>query len=206
MKKGNKMKNEKCCNSGICTEHDETCAEHEEQTEAAAELTTEDIAQQKTEEIDKVAEMRNILQRLQADFENYKKRVARDQEEYCKFATKNIIKNLLPVVDNMHLALQNKNNIEEFYKGIELIYAQLFEILREQGLEPIEALGKSFDPHQHEALLQEANPAPAGTVLEELQKGYILGNTVIRPSKVKISKGMPDGTVQQPQQSSVGNN
>lgn len=184
-----------CCNN-------ETCTEHEQQTEQ----TAEEKIRQKTTEADQLTEMKNIIQRLQADFENYKKRVTREQEEYCKFATKNMVKNMLPVIDNIQLALQNKNNIEEFYKGIELIYAQLFEILQEQGLEPIDALGKSFDPHQHEALLQESNPAPAGTILEELQKGYILGNIVVRPSKVKISKGMPDGTVQHPQQSSNGNN
>lgn len=187
-----------CCN-------DEARTEHEQQTASIAEESTAREEVEETIETDELCEMKNILQRLQADFENYKKRVTREQEEYCKFATKNVVRNLLPIVDNIQLALQNKNNSEEFYKGIELIYAQLFEILREQGLEPIEALGKSFDPHQHEALLQEANPAPAGTVLEELQKGYILGNTVVRPSKVKISKGMPDGTVQHPQQSSDGN-
>ena len=137
---------------------------------------------------DKAKELTEDLQRLQAEFENYKKRVAKEQEAFRNFATANLMNDLLDVLDNFELALKNTDNKEEFVKGVELIYAQLFSTLKERGLKEIEAKGKKFDPYLHEALLSEANDGEENIVLEVLQKGFIVNDKVIRHSKVKVSK------------------
>ncbi len=136
----------------------------------------------------KIKELTETLQRLQAEFENYKKRTERDQVDFVKFAEKDFIKSMLPVLDNFELALQNQKSPKEFLKGVELIYAQLFQLLEERGLKIIEAKGEKFDPYKHEALLTEKSNKKENLVLEELQRGYMLHDKVIRHAKVKVSK------------------
>jgi len=133
-------------------------------------------------------ELREMLQRVQADFENYRKRVEKEKEQFAATASSLIIKQLLPVVDNFEAALKNKSSNAEFAKGIEMIYAQLFSVLESAGLKPIEAEGNQFDPYLHEALMQEESDKGDGIVIEEFQKGYMIGDTVVRHSKVKVSK------------------
>ncbi|MBI2136258.1 nucleotide exchange factor GrpE [Candidatus Woesearchaeota archaeon] len=128
-----------------------------------------------------------LLQRVQADFENYKKRCHKDYENITKNACRNLIANLLPILDSFQLALKNTNNQENFIKGIELIYSQFYSALEQQGLKKIEAIGKKFDPYKHEVLLQEKSEKEEETVLEELQTGYMLGDTVLRYTKVKVA-------------------
>jgi molecular chaperone GrpE len=128
----------------------------------------------------------DTLKRVQADYENYKKRVDRDKESFTKYATTHLITSLLPLLDNFERALANTSNQKEFVKGIELIYAQLHTILKQEGVTLIDA-STTFNPHEHEALLQEVSDKPQGTILEELQKGYKLHDHIIRHTKVKIS-------------------
>lgn len=143
----------------------------------------------KSKKPSKEAELTDTLQRLQADFENYKKRIERDKAEFAKFACDSLMGEILSVLDNFELALKNKDNKEEFVKGVELIYTQFFSILEKKGLKKIDALGKEFDPRFHEALMQdEKKGAKAGTVIEEFQKGYMLGDRVLRFTKVKVSR------------------
>jgi molecular chaperone GrpE len=137
---------------------------------------------------DRKKELLETLQRVQADFENYKKRVEKEKEEFTKFASAGIIRQLLPVVDNFEAALKNSSNNAEFAKGIEMIYAQLFSVLENAGLKKIDAEGKMFDPYLHEALMQQEVDGEEGIVIEEFQKGYLFNDTVLRHSKVKISK------------------
>ncbi len=137
---------------------------------------------------EKTEELTMLLKKIQADFENYKKRVEKEKKEFTQFASQELVKNILPLLDSFQLALANDKDNEEFKKGVELIYSQLWQILEAEGLEPIEALGKQFDPFLHEALMQEASDKPEGIVLEELQRGYMLKDNVIRPAKVKIAK------------------
>ena len=137
---------------------------------------------------EKVKDLTSTLQRLQADFENYKKRVEKEKSDFKQYATAELIKKLLPVLDNFELAFKNKDD-KEFKKGIELIYAQFLSVLEEQGLKPIMSEGEIFNPYLHEAMMQETSAKPAGTIIEEFQKGYMIGNKVIRHSKVKVSKG-----------------
>ncbi|MFH0855205.1 MAG: nucleotide exchange factor GrpE [Candidatus Omnitrophota bacterium] len=131
--------------------------------------------------------------RLQADFENIRKRIEREKQDFVKFANEGIILELLNVLDDLgrsvNLAETHKEDLSVFLKGVEMILAHLYEMLKEYGLKPIEAEGKMFDPAYHEALLQVENKdLPENTVVEELQKGYLLNERVIRTAKVKVSK------------------
>ncbi|RMF55418.1 nucleotide exchange factor GrpE [Candidatus Woesearchaeota archaeon] len=137
---------------------------------------------------DEVNDLKETLQRVQADFENYKKRIEKENELIIERAKADLINKLLPIIDSFDLALTNKDKCEDFIKGIELIYAQFMDIMKKEGLEQIKALNEKFDPFKHEVLLQEESNKEKGTVLEELQKGYMFKDKVLRPTKVKISK------------------
>ena len=132
-------------------------------------------------------ELVDNLKRLQAEFDNYKKRINKQSNEVEYFVLKDFITELLPILDSFEVALKNNKNDEEFRKGVELIFAKLHNYLEKLGVKEIEAKG-SFNPNFHEALLVEKSNRPDGTILEELQKGYTLNNRVIRTAKVKISK------------------
>jgi len=142
----------------------------------------------KEETHDENAELLDLLKRVQADFENYKKRVEKENHDVRKYAAKNILVKFLPTLDHFELALKHKESKEEFVKGVELIYAQLVDLLKREGIQHIEAEGKPFDPHMHEALMTEASEKPDGEILEEFQKGYMFKNKVARHSKVKVSE------------------
>ncbi len=142
----------------------------------------------KKKEETKVQELTNLLKKVQADFENYKKRVEKEKKNFCDFASQELVKKLLPLLDSFQLALANDKDNEEFKKGVELIYSQLWQTLEAEGLSPIDALGKQFDPFFHEALMQEESDKPENIVIEELQKGFMIKDTVLRAAKVKIAK------------------
>ncbi|MBW2971964.1 nucleotide exchange factor GrpE [Candidatus Woesearchaeota archaeon] len=136
----------------------------------------------------KIAELTDDLKRVQADFENYKKRVERDSSKLCEYSKAELIKKLLTVLDSFEIALKSTRNHEEFVKGVELIYSQLYTLLKDEGLQHIEAQGKPLDPRLHEVMLFEKSDKEEDTILEELQKGYRLKDIVIRHSKVKVAK------------------
>ena len=137
---------------------------------------------------DKVKELTETVQRLQADFENYKKRTEKEKQEFVKYACQNIVLDLLPILDNFELALQHTKNQEEFVKGIELVYANFIDVLEKKGLKQINSINKEFNPVIHEALMQEKSKESPGTIIEEFQKGYMINDKVIRPTKVKVAK------------------
>ncbi|MBI2657584.1 nucleotide exchange factor GrpE [Candidatus Woesearchaeota archaeon] len=142
----------------------------------------------KTEENQqKIDELTDTLKRLQAEFENYKKRVEKEKEEFAKYAGALTVGKLLPVLDSFEHAIKNTNDKEKFIQGIDMIHAQLISTLESIGLRPIKADGEQFDPYRHEVLLKEESDKPEGTILEELQKGYTFHDRVLRFSKVKIS-------------------
>lgn len=140
----------------------------------------------------KIEELTNLAKRVQADFENFKKQQEKEKAGFCKYASAELIKKFLPLLDSFQLALKSDNNPEEFKKGVELIYSQFWQILQSEGIKPIEALGKELDPFCHEVLLQEKSDKPENTVIEELQKGYMMKDAVLRPAKVKIAKSKKD--------------
>lgn len=144
-------------------------------------------------EADKAQEYWDRLLRLQADFDNTRKRLEREKQDFVKFANEGIILELLNILDDLErtvdLAQSKHQDLSAFLKGVEMILAHLYEMLKEYGVKPIEAQGKLFDPNYHEALMQAENKdVPEHTILEELQKGYLLNDRVIRTAKVKVSK------------------
>ncbi len=134
-----------------------------------------------------LAEYKTLLQRLQAEFENFQKRTVKEQTQFKAHATQELLKELLNITDDFELALNNKET-DAFRNGIELIYAKLNVFLEKQGVKKI-STNKKFDPNYHEALMQENSDKPEGTILQELQSGYTIHDKVLRPSKVKISTG-----------------
>lgn len=131
--------------------------------------------------------------RMQADLENNRKRMEKDKQDFIKFANEGIIVELLNILDDLEravsLAESKQEDLPVFLKGVEMILAHLYDMLKEYGVKAIEAEGKIFDPNFHEALMQiEDNARPEHTVVEELQKGYLMNDRVIRTSKVKVSK------------------
>ncbi|MBL7130028.1 MAG: nucleotide exchange factor GrpE [Candidatus Omnitrophica bacterium] len=131
--------------------------------------------------------------RLQAEFDNAKKRMQRQQQEFIKYADEGIILELLGILDDLERSVEaretNHQDPEAFLKGVEMILSHLYEMLKKHDVRSIEAKGKIFDPTQHEALMQtESDEFPENTVIEELQKGYLLGDRIIRTAKVKVSK------------------
>ena len=134
-----------------------------------------------------IEELKELLLRTQANFENYRKQVEKRVEELQQTAAKALIVQLLPVLDNFELALRNTQNQAEFVKGVELIYSLLVSILTAQGVTPITSEGQKYDPFIHEALLKVESSLSENTVIEEFQKGYLLHNRVLRHAKVKIS-------------------
>ena len=135
--------------------------------------------------------------RVSAEFENYKKRSSREMGDFRKFANENLIKHLLPVLDNFELALQSAQNGEHdknaIVEGIDLILKELLKVMDNYGVKPIEALEKPFDPNFHQAVVQEETADfPDNTVLKEIQKGYLLHDRLLRPSMVVVAKSTAD--------------
>ena len=134
-------------------------------------------------------ELKELLQRTQANFENYRKQMEKRFEEIQQFAAKSIIMELLPILDNFELALKHAQNHADFSKGMELIYSQLLTLLEDNGVKAFSSAGQRYDPYVHEALLKVDSDLPENTVVEEFQKGYTLHTKVIRHARVKISSG-----------------
>lgn len=163
----------------------------EEKKEEKKEEETE--KQEEDSEIEKlrreIEELKDRNLRQQADIDNYRKQLEKEKEDYRRLCNEKILCELLEVVDNFERAIPELHKKDpKAAEGIDLIYKQLLKIMEKHGLKYIEACGKQFNPYKHEALLSEESDEPEGTILEELQKGYMLHDKVIRHSKVKISK------------------
>jgi molecular chaperone GrpE len=136
--------------------------------------------------------------RQQAEFENFRKRQEKEKLEFTKFANEAIILEMLEVLDNLErlvsLAEKHKEDFQSFLKGVEMILAHLYELLKKHAVKPIEAVGKKFDPLYHEVLLTvKSDTDEDNKIVEEFQKGYLLENRVIRTAKVKVAKSQgPD--------------
>jgi molecular chaperone GrpE len=137
------------------------------------------------------AEYRDHLQRLQADFENFRKRTIRSQERLVESELQRFVQQLLEVLDEFDLALiaaERSPDFESFRKGVELVYAKLADTLRSEGLERIAAEGKPFDPNEHEALMQTGEGDGEPHVAEVFRQGYKLRGSVIRPASVRVER------------------
>ena len=176
----------------------------EKANEKKEEKTQIDLLKERlTKSEEQVKELVDRLLRLAAEFDNYKKRMAKEFGYLIKNANENLILQLLDTLDNFQRALNSapakggisnktSNDYENFHKGIELIYNHLKEILTKEGLKEIEALGKPFDPNFHEAVTQaESEKYDEGVIIDEIGKGYMLNDRLLRASKVVVSKGKP---------------
>lgn len=128
------------------------------------------------------------LLRLQADFDNFRRRSAKEREEISAVVTQNFCKDMLPLLDNFERAMAAETkDVEAFQKGVEMIFTQFQEVLKKNGLEQIEAVGQKFDPNFHQAVMRVEDPEREDdTVAQELQKGYMVKGRVIRPSMVQV--------------------
>ena len=135
----------------------------------------------------KIEELIDTLKRLQAEFENYKKRNDKERIEFATYAHADLIAKLLPIMDTFEIAFKSSADKEKFIEGMKMIYAQLASALESDGLRPIKAVGEKFDPYRHEVLMKEKSEKEDDTILEEFQKGYMFRDKVLRFSKVKIS-------------------
>ncbi|MCF7901490.1 nucleotide exchange factor GrpE [Candidatus Woesearchaeota archaeon] len=131
--------------------------------------------------------IKNSLLRLQAEFDNFRKRTESEKSKFVNLASKEVVKKILPIIDNFELALESHEEKSNFYKGIEMIYSQLKEVIDEEGVEIINSMG-DFNPNIHEAILVEESEKSHNQVIEILQNGYKLGDYVLRHAKVKITK------------------
>lgn len=131
------------------------------------------------------------LKRLQADFENYKKREEKRRKEFLEFANQELLSKLLVVVDNLERAIessQNTTNVEAIKEGIDKILKEFHQILNQEGVKPINSIGNKFNPFQHEAMsVVETDQFPEDTITEELRKGYYFKSKVLRPAMVKVA-------------------
>ena len=137
------------------------------------------------------AEHLDDLKRLKAEFENYRKRVIREQTNVVERASEQLVEKLLPVLDNFELALiaaDRTSDYEALVRGVELVFGELADLLHKEGVQKIEALGKPFDPTQHEAVLEVGDGPPDGDpiVAEVVRNGYTLKGKVVRPAMVKV--------------------
>ena len=161
-------------------------AEPAEAGPAIDNLDTEEVQRQRDDYYDR-------LLRKTAEFDNYRKRVERDRQAMAESATADLVRDLLPLVDNLELALKADSGAEgadAYRRGVELIHRQLLDALRRRNVKPIETVGVDFDPHFHQAVSYE--PAAGrrdGEVVEEFARGYLIGDRLLRPAMVKVAKG-----------------
>jgi molecular chaperone GrpE len=174
--------------------------ENVEQEQQEAEAIHEEQAAE-TEEVSVLSELDELRKqseenyqryvRAQADFDNFRRRAKQEKEDFAKYASLKLIEQLLPVVDNFERALSSSKETKDFdalIKGLDMTYRQLDQLLVQEGLQPIEAIGQPFNPEFHQAIMQvESEEHGEGIILEELQKGYILKDKVVRPAMVKVS-------------------
>jgi molecular chaperone GrpE len=195
----NSIQEEASVLSGEIHETEDIKKETEEQIEIDVETSgnpieveLQDVKQQKVELEAKLEEAENRILRMQADFENSRRRARLDLEATEKYKSQGLITELLPAIDNFERALKmdaDNDQAKSLLQGMEMVYRSLIDTLKKEGAEQIEAVGKEFDPHLHQAIMQvEDENFGSNIVVEEFQKGYILKDRVIRPAMVKVNQ------------------
>lgn len=167
-------------------------AEVQDQHEAAEQSAPESTEDARYAELAKQAEEnQQRYLRAQADFDNFRRRTIKEKEELGQYASMKLISELLPVVDNFERAIaasSSNSDYESLVKGVDMIFRQLSQTLDAEGLKPINAVGEPFNPEFHQAIMQvESDEYEEGIVVEEVQKGYMLKEKVLRPAMVKVS-------------------
>jgi len=169
----------------------DTVEDSEEQMVETEEKTVEEPISALEESGQLASEYLDHLQRLQAEFDNYKKRVDREKAELIEYASAELVSELIDIMENLERGVasaKESDDINSIVKGMEMVSTQLKDILGSRGLKPIEAVGKMFDPHYHEAMMMTpTDEYPYNTVIEEFQQGYMMNDKVLRYSRVKVS-------------------
>jgi molecular chaperone GrpE len=161
--------------------------------ETEPEINVEELKEELKKTRKENKEYHDRLLRLSAEFENYKKRTAREMDNFRKYANDSLVRDLLPLKDNLERALELSETAEAgsegITEGIRMMVTDMMKVLNKYGVQPVEALGKPFNPEYHEAVMQEeTEEAPENTVVKEFEKGYILHDRLVRPSKVVVAK------------------
>ncbi len=175
------------------TQPEEVFEEAQENEAVEAGVEEENQAEARIAQLEaKLEEAENRYLRLQADFDNFRRRSRLDLESSAKYRAQSLISDLLPAIDNFDRALKmgaDNEHAQSLLQGMEMVYRSLLDALKKEGAEPIEAVGKEFDPNLHQAVMQDNNENfGSNIVVEEFQKGYILKDRVIRPSMVKVNQ------------------
>ncbi len=165
------------------------------QPSVSAEAAVGDAPAAETDPLAELLREKDALQdrllRTMAEFDNYRKRIERDRRDQANAMVADAIEELLPIIDDLERALEAPigSDAEVFRTGVELIHRQMTELLRQRGVKPIQTVGADFDPRFHQAVVQEASAEHReGEVMEELRKGYTLGERLLRPAMVKVAK------------------
>ena len=163
------------------------------ETETAQEPAAEEEKSAAAEEPAAEPDWKDRYARTLADFDNYRKRMARDREELAQFAAKDILKDLLPTVDNLALALEKAENKEDpFVQGVKLAYDGFLKALADHGATPLDSVGEPFDTNFHDALAQlPSSDVAEGIVMNEVKRGWLLHGKLLRPAQVVVSSGAP---------------
>lgn len=170
----------------------------------------EEVGEGQAQLLDKADEIEAVNDkylRLAAEFENYKRRVQRDQRDTLRFANEKLLRDMLPTLDNLERAIQsgrNQDNVDGILKGIDLTYKHFIETLQKMGVTQVSSVGEIFDPAKHQAVGHvESSSVPENAIVEEYQKGYFLHDRILRPAMVTVAKAIPaapDGEATQPQE------
>lgn len=161
----------------------------EVETESEKDASTEGGESEPAEKTEEEDPLRHQLLRLQADFQNFRKRAEKDRQDTVRYANEKLLIQLLDVADNFERALLTEKEHDKFFEGMEMIHQQLVMVLTKNGVEEIEAEGKVFDPSFHNALMSEdSDEVESGHVIRTFQKGYLLNGKLIRPAMVAVAK------------------
>lgn len=169
-------------------EHNQEAAETSEaEGKAAEEAQGAELKEARAQ----AEELQQRLLRAQADFDNFRRRTVKEKEELAQYASSKLVTELLPVLDNFERALaaaQTGSEEQSFVKGVDMIFRQLTQVLEQEGVKAMNAVGEPFNPEFHQAIMQvESEEHEEGIVVEEVQKGYMLKDRVLRPAMVKVS-------------------
>ena len=191
--KGEDLDIEEKDESKVKDEKEETPSESKEESSQEDEECEDDelakLNKSLEEKDEEIIELKSHIQRLQADFDNFRKQNDKQKQDLIKFANEGLIVKFLDVYEDMERALENSTNEEELREGLELIYSKMKNTLEKEGVEEIPAVGEKFDPFKHEALLTVDSPDHENNeIVDELMKGYTLKDKVIKYSKVRVCK------------------
>ncbi len=185
-------KKDKCKGHG----HDECCGRGEELQAKDSDAVSGEVLEVKRSDYEalenQAKEFKDKYLRILAEFENVRKRNEREKIEFVKYANEGLIREFLHVLDDLERSVETAQakhqDYDSFIRGVEIVMKRVYDLLKKQGVEPIESVGKMFDPHMHEILTQAPSPEHEnGMVIQELQKGYRIGDRVVRTSKVGVA-------------------